>query len=152
LYPIKQKDYSKDEFLRINWGMLQSFLSKAYMLTIFGYSAPQNDLDAVQLMKGAWGNNNLRDIDQLEIIDIVGKDQLIETWKGFIHAYHYDITDDFYQSSLGLFPRRSCEAQWNYTMPKELAFYPHNPIPKNVDFNGLWDWYKTLIQAENITR
>ena len=119
------------------------------MITIFGYSAPQSDVEAIELMKGAWGDKYKRDIEQIEIIDLKGEEELRETWQAFIHTHHYDVTNDFYKSSIGLFPRRTCEAEWNYSMPEKLEFYPQNPIPRNLGFEELWDWYLPLIKAEN---
>lgn len=40
LFPIKKKDYSKDPFIRVEWETLKHDLQCAYMVTIFGYSAP----------------------------------------------------------------------------------------------------------------
>ena len=85
----------------------------------------------------------------IEIIDIEGEKELSETWQDFIHTHHYDVTKDFYKSSIGLFPRRTCEAEWNYSIPEKPEFYPQNPIPKNLGFEGLWDWYGPLLRAEN---
>ena len=148
LYPIKKKDYSQDKFVKSEWETLKHALGSAYMLTIFGYSAPQSDLDAIALMKSAWGDKYKRNIEQIEIIDKKGEQETTKTWKDFIHTHHYDYMNDFYHSSMGLFPRRTCEVEWNYTMPEKLAFYPHNPIPKELGFKELWDWFTPLMEAE----
>jgi hypothetical protein len=148
LYPIRRKDYSRDAFIRGEWETLRRALRHAYILTIFGYAAPQSDVEAIELMKSAWGDKHLRAIEQIEIIDIKGDEELWNTWKSFIHTHHYDVTKDFYKSSMGLFPRRTCEAEWNYHMPEKLAFYPHNPIPRKIGFEELWEWYSPLIEAE----
>ncbi len=118
------------------------------MLTIFGYSAPKSDVEAIELMRGAWGDKYQRDVEQIEIIDVKEENELTNRWDDFIHTHHYNVANDFYKSSIGLFPRRTCEAEWNYSMPDKLAFYPHNPIPKELPFEELWAWYQALIQAE----
>lgn len=148
LYPIK-KDYSQDAYIKIEWDTLKHALDSAYMLTIFGYSAPQSDVEAIKLMKNAWRANATGDINQVEIIDKKHETELIKTWRDFTPYHHYNITKDFYSSSIGLFPRRTCEAEWNYSMPKKPVFYPHNPIPKNLGFEELWQWYTPLIEVEN---
>jgi hypothetical protein len=148
LYPIRRKDYSRDAFIRAEWETLRHALRHAYILTIFGYAAPQSDVEAIELMKSAWGDKHQRAIEQIEIIDIKGDEDLWDTWKSFIHTHHYYVTKDFYKSSMGLFPRRTCEAQWNYDMPEKEAFYPHNPIPRKLGFEELWEWYSPLIEAE----
>lgn len=149
LYPIKQKDYSLDPFIKVEWETLKKTLSSAYILTIFGYGAPKSDIEAIELMKSAWGDKYQRNLEQIEIIDTKNKKELRDTWNDFIYPGHYDVTNDFYESSIGLFPRRTCEAQWNYDMPKKPVFYPQNPTPKNLGFEELWNWLSPLIAAEN---
>jgi len=70
LYPIKQKDYVSDAFIKSEWSGLQSALSNAYVFTIFGYSAPQSDVEAIELLKKGWGRPERRELEQVEIIDI----------------------------------------------------------------------------------
>jgi len=150
LYPIKQKGYSQEPFIKNEWEILKRALGSAYVLTIFGYGAPKSDVEAIEIMKSAWGDKNKRNIEQIAFIDTRGEKELVKTWEDFIHTHHYDkVTKDFYRSSIGLFPRRTCEAEWNYTMPKKPVFYPHNPIPRDLGFKELWEWYTPLIEAEN---
>lgn len=146
LFPIKQKNYHKDPFIKSEWGTLRLYLKYAYMLTIFGYSAPYSDVEAIKIMKDAWGSPWSRNLEQTEIIDVKPEYVLRDAWEGFIHTHHYNVTDDFYKSSVGLFPRRTCEAEWNSTM--ECRFLEQNPIPKELGFKELWEWYTSLIQAE----
>ena len=127
-------------------------LQKSYVLTIFGYGALQSDKDAIDIIKAACSNNPLNDIAQVEIIDIKSKKDIRDTWSDLIYdiyRYHHNLTNDFHKSSIALFPRRTCEAQRNYSMPKKPEFYPQNPIPKNLGLEELWDWYSPLIEAEN---
>jgi hypothetical protein len=79
------------------------------MLTIFGYSAPDSDKKAVSLLKKAWGDLEKRDLEEVSIIDIIDEDAMLEKWDEFIYSHHYRYTNDFYESYLGMFPRRSCE-------------------------------------------
>ena len=55
LFPIKNKDYSSDEAIAKSWKQLKNALERAYMVTIFGYSAPKSDAEAVAMLKQAWG-------------------------------------------------------------------------------------------------
>lgn len=45
LFPIKNKDYSSDIAISKSWKTLKNALERAYMVTIFGYSAPSSDAD-----------------------------------------------------------------------------------------------------------
>jgi hypothetical protein len=146
LFPIGQKDYTKDPFIKNEWEALRWHLKQAYMLTIFGYSAPQSDAEAIRLMKDAWGSPYDRNLEQTEIIDIKKPEVLRVQWDEFIHSHHYDVMDNFYDSSIALFPRRTCEAQWNSTM--ECRFLEQNPVPRDLDFENLWKWFDILIQEE----
>lgn len=151
LYPIK-KDYSQEPFIRDGWKTIKNALGYAYILTIFGYGAPKSDVEAIKLMKTAWLANATGDINQVEIIDTKDEQELSDTWKDFIHTHHYNVTKDFYRSLIGLFPRRTCEAEWKYKMPEneeEFLSDRQNPIPRNLGFKELWEWYSLLIEAEN---
>lgn len=55
LYPIKQKDYADDPFLKSEWDELAAHLKIAYFITIYGYSAPEADLEAVKLPAASRG-------------------------------------------------------------------------------------------------
>lgn len=79
------------------------------MLTIFGYSAPSTDKEAVSLLKKAWGNLNDRQLEEVSVIDIISEDEMLNKWKDFIYSHHYRYTNDFFSSYLGKFPRRTCE-------------------------------------------
>jgi hypothetical protein len=147
LFPIKKKDYSQNPFIKQEWEALRLYLKRAYILTIYGYSAPTSDVEAIKLMKDAWGKPHTRTLEQTEFILKPGSN-LSSVWeKDFTFSGHYDIVHDFYESSIGLFPRRTCEAQWNASM--ECRFLEQNPIPSGLGFQELRDWYRPLIEAEN---
>ena len=114
--------------------------------TIFGYSAPDSDVEAIELMKNAWGKWEDRNLEQVELIDIKDETTLRNTWGDFIHTHHFDYFNDFFQSSLSLFPRRTCEAQWNSAM--EVRFLKQNPVPRDLAVQELLDWYSPLFEAE----
>jgi len=146
LYPIAKKDYQLDAFIDGQWKELKCQLQNTFMITIFGYSAPQSDVSAIDLMKSAWGNVNQRDMEQTEIIDIRSEDDLCSTWEPFIHTHHYETHCDFYDSWISNHPRRTGEAYINqYLMTK---FIDNNPIPKEFGFEKLWGWYDQLKQVE----
>lgn len=52
------------------------------MIKIFGYSAPSSDLEAVKLLKKAWGNKENRQLEEISIIDIIKEDEMLVKWKG----------------------------------------------------------------------
>ena len=98
LYPIAQKDYRSDPMIATAWNHLEQSLKNAFMVTVFGYSAPSSDKSAVDILKGAWGPNIQQNMEQFEIIDIRESDELRRSWDPFIHTHHCEIHRDFYES------------------------------------------------------
>jgi hypothetical protein len=146
LFPVSKKDYAKDSFILAEWKTLKSYLKSACMVTVFGYSAPKKDIEAVSLMKEAWGDVNSRELEEIEIIDIKDQDELRETWDDFIHTHHYTTCNDFYDSFVAKHPRRTCEAMWNQLM--ECKFISDNNLPKGISFDELYGWLQPLLNFE----
>ena len=91
------------------WRMATASLKHAFMVTIFGYSAPRSDRSAIKLLLDAWGGSEERSMEQFEIIDVRPEDELIESWARFIHTHHYEVHLSAYDSWRSIIPayRRS---------------------------------------------
>jgi hypothetical protein len=146
LYPIAEKNYHLNGFISLQWKELHQHLQSAFMITIFGYGAPQSDVSAIDLMKAAWGDVNQREMEQTEIIDIRSEDDLGNTWEPFIHTHHYETHSSFYDSWIANHPRRTGEAYINQYW--NAQFIDNNPIPKKLAFPELWAWYDRLKKVE----
>lgn len=96
LFPIKQKNYTDDIVISKSWKQLQNSLECAYMITIFGYSAPKSDVDAVKMMRQAWGNVKNRKLEEIEIVDIRAENEVFESWRDFIYNSHYMYHTSFF--------------------------------------------------------
>lgn len=70
LYPIEQKDYASDPFIAAEWDELSRTLEHAYLLTVFGYAAPESDAEAKRMLGKVWERNRTRELAQVEIVDI----------------------------------------------------------------------------------
>lgn len=57
LYPVRNKDYNKNAFIKNEWIILPDYIKRAYYITIFGYSAPVTDAEAIKIMSDEWKNN-----------------------------------------------------------------------------------------------
>jgi hypothetical protein len=147
LFPA-HKDYS-DPFIDNNWKLLRRAMGRAYVVTVFGYSAPATDAEAVDSLIRAWGGPTRRKLEEFEIIDIKGEDELYRVWKQFIHSHHYCTSTSFYKSIIGSSPRRSCEAMWRQLM--EARFIESNPIPQNASWAELMAWCQLLLEDEEQT-
>ena len=154
LYPVNQKNYNDDEFISIEWDIIKERLKKesgTVRATIFGYGAPVSDVEAVSLLNTAWGTPDDREMEQFEIIDISPEDELRQRWNGFIHSHHYDVTDNYFGSSLAYNPRRTSKSYYSHYQPlsPKEAFRASNPIPQDFKtLEDLWEWHRPLIEAE----
>ena len=136
LYPVKNKDYDTDVFIRKSWTDLRKALSHAYMLTIFGYSAPKSDEAAISMLKAAWNCNSSNEIAEIEIVDIKGKEELENSWADFIDGDHFSCYTSFFDTLLAQFPRHSCEALFEETM--NCNFLNHSKgFKENMSFDDI---------------
>ncbi len=147
LYPISQKNYNDDLFTADNWNALKSNLFKAYLVTIFGYSAPRTDVEAIDMLKEAWGNIDERNMEDIEFIDIQDEDALIATWREFVHSHHYSYTTHFFESSLAKFPRRTTEELFDRTQNCHWTS-AENPFTQDMTFSDLRNTVDKLVLEE----
>jgi hypothetical protein len=147
LYPVTQKDYSGNPFIRDEWSRLKHHLSQAYFLTTFGYSAPTSDVDAMSLMKNVWKENPRRKLAEIEIIDTCDdKEALRRSWDKLIVSHHYRIKQAFEESYIYRYPRRSIEAFFDCFMQCEP--WRENPLSETSSLNGLVKWLRPLFEQE----
>ncbi len=114
LYPVIHKDYNQNLFIRDEWQNVSDFLSRAILVTVYGYSAPKSDKEASNLLKRGFSRmKGIHKLDKIEIIERKGFDNenLSSTWRFFIKGTHgfYKIFDSFFNSLLAKAPRRTVE-------------------------------------------
>ncbi len=144
LYPIGQKDYETDPFIRNEWAELRDELQEAYILTIIGYAAPKSDVAAKEIMLGAWKANESMELAQISIVDIKAEAELETTWASFFVRNHYGIST----TPQGLFShaRRSCD---HFAMATLQCQPCHdNPLPATDDLSALHSWVAPYIAEE----
>lgn len=147
LYPVAQKNYSSDPYIHGAWDAAKDLFAEAFTITIFGYSAPNSDVDAVDLLRRAWLGKSDRTFEHIEIIDIAPGECLEERWSDFAPTNHYQIVDSFGRSRLARWPRRSCES----------LFYPMSegvpckaiPIPETDDLDRLHEFTARIAEFEH---
>ncbi|MFA5755018.1 MAG: hypothetical protein WC909_01470 [Candidatus Paceibacterota bacterium] len=148
IYPIKEKNYTKNLFIANEWKQLKWGFQNAFMITIFGYSGPKNDTEAIMAMKKAWGDKDQRSMEQTAFITIQSENEISENWEPFIHTHHYEMNTDFYDSWIANHPRRTGEAYLNQYL--QAKFINNNPIPRTLDFPALWEWYGQFKKVEDM--
>jgi hypothetical protein len=149
LFPVEHKDYQDGSFIQEEWGHLREVLEVAMFFTIFGYSAPATDVEAIDLMKLGWGPPEYRQFEQTEIINRpdADEDALRSTWDPFIHTHHYEIHGSIFDSWLANHPRRSVEAFYNQYI--YAFFIENNPVPTSFgSIEELIAWFQPLREAE----
>jgi hypothetical protein len=146
-YPIPKKNYN--DFFNLNeWNILNYALSKAFSVTIFGFNASDTDREAYNRLRNAWKKYSERKLEHIEIIDKKDRNILSKHWHSFMPTYHLLYKKDFYKSWIPNHPRRSCESLF---YPKiEGKFVEEYQIPKELDFDDLYQWFEPIIKAENI--
>ena len=147
LYPVKEKDYHSNVFIRNSWNLLQDYLKKAYMVTIFGYSAPKSDKSAITMLKEAWGKVEERNFEEIEIIDIRSEDEVVKSWGDFIHTHHFSTHKNLFNSSLGKLPRRTCEATFDRLMNCNFLD-GEKGFKQNMNFDNIRVFLNELLEDE----
>ena len=142
LYPTKTKNYTDNIFIRDFWKMFKDYYRNAFMTTIFGYSAPKSDTEARSAMREVFKIKTTNDFDQIAFVDIQEEEIVLDNWEYFIHTHHYDMDNDFYKSFLANHPRRTEKSYVAQYLAAE--FIDNIPIPTNLDFPQLWNWFTDL--------
>ncbi|HET7550619.1 MAG TPA: hypothetical protein VFK04_04970 [Gemmatimonadaceae bacterium] len=148
LYPVADKRYRDHPFLASQWTELEERLSDAYVLSIFGYSAPVSDAAAVGLMRKAWDTNGTRTLAQIEIVDIRPEEELLESWRPFIVRQHYGIAASIDQTLAFRYARRSCDAFAGATLM--IAPWRESPLPRHESLSALRAAVRPLIEEERL--
>jgi hypothetical protein len=147
LYPIKKKNYTENMFISREWRQLQDRFKNAIMITIFGYSGPKTDVEAISAMKNAWGKKKYRRFEETCFISNKSENKISKNWKYFIHTHHYSVYSNFYESFIANHPRRTQEAHFKEKL--EAKFIIDNPIPQDYSFPELWEWFSQFKDSEN---
>lgn len=146
LYPVEKKNYNDDPFIADQWRSAAHFLSIAYYATIYGYSAPQSDIEAKSLLLNAWKDNPTRELAQFNIVDLRDPAEVEATWSEFIVRTHGGATQEFAWNILKRHPRRSCKAFAFATLQQDP--WKEDPFPEAKTLKELEDWIAPLLEEE----
>ena len=126
--------------------MTREALKNALVVTVFGYSAPASDKDAVAIMSEAWGKPAKRQFELFEMIDIRTREEVRASWEAFIFSGHYKVNATFAESFLGIHPRRSIEAFLSQYI--HANFLEGNRAVEARTLDELHEWFRPLLEAE----
>ncbi len=149
LYPVAEKNYEDNEFIKGQWDAVRSYMKIARVVTVYGYSAPVTDVAAIALLQDGWGKNTDRQFEQFELIVRPGADEqeARKAWSTFIHTHHYHVVDDIMKSYIAKVPRRGVELWHEQNL--EAKFVEDNPFPNLATLDELREWVQPLIDAED---
>lgn len=156
LYPVKNKAAAyRKPFIRDQWENARLFLENAFILTIFGYSAPTTDVDAVELLKMSWRSRGDRLVEHAEIIhrpDLTEQErnELHETWKPFDYYHHTRYIEWFQDSYMSLFPRGTCESIY-YAGTRGIASERWE-APRDLSLEQTQLWYAKIAEHDGRKR
>jgi len=145
LYPIKKKDYI-DPFIKSEWEALNYYLDNSFILSIFGYGAPESDVEAKKIMLKAWEGNKCNNFNEIKIIDTKPKDEVENNWSEFIYNDHGGIYDNVRDTRSFLYARRSCESYGDAIM--QNSPWKENNLPNFRKLEDLQKWVQLLIDEE----
>lgn len=147
LYPVRQKNYSADPYIRRNWEAAKCLFRDAFTISIFGYGAPDSDVDAIELLRLAWFSRSDRAFEHIEIIDTADPSILHDRWKPFTPTSHYHFTKAFEQSRIARWPRRSCESLlYPMTQGRPCEDFP---VPNTDSLAELQAYAKDIARHES---
>ena len=146
LYPVVDKGYRDDPLISSEWSRLERKLEAAFLVTIFGYSAPVSDVNARELLHKAWNRNGTRNLAEVEIIDVRPAHQLLKSWADFITGDHYQITRRLNGTLSVRYPRRSCDAFASAVLQNNP--WAEKPLPRFKRLQKLQRWCWPLVAEE----
>jgi hypothetical protein len=159
LYPVQNKDYDRDPFIKKSWETFRFMLKKCFLLTIFGYSAPQSDIRALDAIREAFlflnEDQSINDISNFKQITFINPDkETIKNFESIICKTGVPFTetmnnyiqrvDNFYDQSQALldtWPRLSSFAYTHKEYKAEFIFQQ----PKIISEHTTWDELKEIV-------
>jgi hypothetical protein len=121
-------------------------LERAYLVTIFGYSAPVTDVEARSLLLNKWMENPTREFAEIDIVDIRPREDIERSWADFFVRQHYGIFPDVRRTTSFRHPRRSCEAFAMATLQQDP--WIENGLPPVRRLEELHAWLHPLLEEE----
>lgn len=144
LYPIGEKNYDEDPFIRSEWAELRAAMGTTYILTIVGYAAPASDVEAKAIMLEAWEANQTKELAQIEIVDVKSRAELEATWVPFFVRDHYGVSAT--PTWLFRHARRTCDHFAMATLQKDPC--QDTPLPETQSLAELHAWAEAMVQEE----
>jgi len=120
LFPVGRKNYYDNSIIENEWNIAKNYLSRAAGVTIFGYSAPETDVEAYQLLKSSYQKSRITTIAPLTIINLAENEQEQKAkWQEIYDDRMLQYTDDFKNTILWESPRVSLETLFDAILQQQ---------------------------------
>lgn len=148
LFPIGKKDYNSKPIIVNEWNLAKSVLSRAAGITVYGYSAPVTDVEAVDLMKSANNISNMKDIAPFTIINLQKeKEEQKEKWSEFFDVKMSLYCNNLEESILWKYPRVSLETVFDAILQQHPRA-ESKPFKKFETLQELQEFVKTITEFD----
>ena len=158
LYPVTNKNYAENAYIKKAWDILQDRLHKSFVFTIFGYSGPKSDKEALMLLESGFlvkdTNDCVSDINNFKQLTIIDKNpEILKSFKRLLDVPqqpgiegivdYVKVIKNFWDEKnwLVTWPRLTTEG---YTITQYEAKIPKEwPITISQD-NLTWDYLGSI--------
>ena len=95
-------------------------------------------------------SDNLEEV-YMELDDRKSEGDVYASWEDFIFNYHFSYHNNFFNTTLGRCPRRSCEATFDRLM-KSIFLDGSRGFKDDMDFDDIWGVINGLVAEESEKR
>ena len=139
LFPVHRKNYYDGEIIQNEWAEAKRVLSRAAGVTVFGYSAPETDFEAYNLLKDSYKKSNIATIAPFSIINLrEAEDEQKNKWSDIYDEHMLLFHETFQESLLWMAPRVSLE----YIFDARLQQQPRSDVKSFQEFGTLKELQK----------
>lgn len=148
LFPVHRKNYYDGEIIQNEWAEAKRVLSTAAGVTVFGYSAPETDLEAYGLLKDSYKMSNIATIAPFSIINL--RETEVEQrskWSDIYDKHMVTFHETFRESILWSAPRVSLENLFDAILQQQ----PRADVKSFRDFETLeelQEFVKTITEYD----
>lgn len=120
LFPVYRKNYYDGEIIQNEWVEAKRALSRAAGVTVFGYSAPETDFEAYNLLKDSYKMSNIATIAPFSIINLrKAEEEQRNKWSDLYDKHMITFHETFQESLLWSAPRVSLESLFDDTLQQQ---------------------------------
>lgn len=142
LYPVHKKNYYDNGIIQNEWQVAQTYLSRAAGITVFGYGAPETDIEAFNLLRDSYKKSNIDTIAPFTIINLAKEEvEQKKKWSAIYDERMFLYATEFSDSLLWTAPRVSLEYMFDAILQQQ---------PR--EDTKTYEKFATLVELQNFVR